>query len=61
MQKLSYKKYGEEGAYYLNEDNIFFFNHYVDNKYLVGEYNIIDKIRKNEDGYFDFSKNIIFS
>lgn len=36
-----------------------FFVDTEDNDYYCGEANIIIRINKNEDGYFDFSKNII--
>ena len=60
MERLSYKC--EDGnIYFIDVDNMVVVPKWYDNinNQLTDEYSIVEKIRNNEEGFFDFSKNII--
>lgn len=61
MSKICFNYKNQEDKqfyYYISEDCIVISDHFLDVEYCE-EYNIIQKIQKNEEGFFDFSKNFI--
>lgn len=59
MKKIWYKRKGSDVGFFIDEDEIFLATEVNGIPLFTDETEIIEKIKKNEDNFFDFSKNII--